>query len=108
RRLADLRRFARTAVLYPLLVAAFAYVMFVLSLWYLQPSIQQAYESFRVPANSLNETLVRWGRTALIWGPLLPLVVMLPVLGLWYWSGRALRQDEGFARHLLASMRLVK
>jgi general secretion pathway protein F len=108
RRLADLRRFARSAVVYPLLVAAFAYVMFLLSLWYLQPSIHQAYEAFRVPANSLNDTLVRWGRTALIWGPLLPLLVALPVLGLWYWTGRALRQDDGLARHLLTSTRLVK
>lgn len=108
RRLGDLRRFARAAVLYPLFVAGFAYVMFLVSLWYLQPSIQQAYEAFRVPGNSLNETLVRWGRTALVWGPLLPLAVVLTVLGLWYWSGRALSRDDGLARNLLASTRLLK
>ena len=102
RRMADLRRFARAAIAYPLLVVAFAYVMFVFSLLYLQPSIHQAYESFRVQASPLNQTLVTWGRSALIWGPLLPLAVILPSAALWRWSGRAIRQD-GASRNWLAS-----
>ncbi len=107
RRMADLRRFARAAIAYPLLVVAFAYVMFVFSLLYLQPSIHQAYESFRVQASPLNQTLVTWGRSALIWGPLLPLAVILPLAALWRWSGRAIRQD-GASRNWLASTRMLK
>ena len=83
RRVAQLRTLARTAIMYPLVVALLAYGLFVLSITRFQPLVSTAYAQFRVPQNSLNHLLLRLSGSVSIWGPILPLVLVL-LLALWW------------------------
>jgi general secretion pathway protein F len=108
RRAAELRRLARAAIVYPLSVALLAYGLFILSILRFQPLVSEAYQTLNVPPNRLNRALVNLGETANIWGPALPLFVLLPVGIWWYWSGRAKQLHGRLGERILPTARLIK
>ena len=95
RRAADLRRMTRAAMVYPMVVALLAYGFFIVSITRYQPGVSAAYESLHVPADEVNRTLSNWGRSATSWGPVAPLLALVPLGLWWYRSGCATYRGAG-------------
>lgn len=108
RRAAELRRLARAAIVYPLSVALLAYVLFILSILRFQPLVSEAYQTLNAPPNRLNHALVNLGQSASIWGPALPLLVLLPLGFWWYRSGRTGQLQAVRREGILPTARLIK
>ena len=98
RRAAEMRRMTRAALAYPVFVALLAYVLFLISVTRFQPVVGGMYEAMRVRSNPLNTTLIEWGRTAWTWGPLVPVVLLVPLAVWWYRSRHAAYQESGILR----------
>ncbi len=97
RRLADLRRLTRAALVYPLFVAFAAYGLLAYGLTAFQPTIRQTYASMGEQPSQLNLTLVKIGEIASDWLPWIPVVVLLLILAWWYRSTRATAVEPRFS-----------
>jgi len=100
RRLAQTRRMVAASLLYPLLVLLLAWGFFVFYTVRLAHGFLFLVNDMGISGDFF-ATLDRWGQSAHVWGPILPLVVLL-LLGLWWMgSGRASLADPGTAGILL-------
>jgi len=89
RRVAELRRAVGVALVYPIVVLAVAYGLFVLTVTHLAPETLRAYENLTSSSDPFLASIVGLGRTAKWWAIWPPLVVVL-LLGIrWCRSGRA-------------------
>jgi type II secretory pathway component PulF len=101
RRLAEMRRIIGLAIVYPLAVLLLAHGLFVFFVLHVAPELQTAYAELRARPNRLLDWFVAIGDSAHIWGPAVPVIVLL-FAGLWWrHSGRALLVHPGRAGRLL-------
>lgn len=81
---AGLRRQMRIACIYPVIVSALAYLLFVGVVWGLVPRLNEMYASIRLPPSGLSAMLSRWQQSVVWWGPAAPAVVVAVVLAIWW------------------------
>jgi type II secretory pathway component PulF len=98
RRTAELRRFTRSTMVYPVGVALMAFGLFVASLIYFQPRVGAMYESMKKPASQINTQLTALGETAFAWAPWVPLVILATFALAWFFSNRATAGDPLLVR----------
>lgn len=84
RHMADLRATTGVALLYPLLILLLAWASFLLYIIALVPSLT----TLDVMGRALPDWLVRIRGSATIWGPLVPLLVVLALVAWWFLSAR--------------------
>lgn len=84
----ELRRSIGQALVYPLMVLLFGYVLFLGYLVLFMPRLRAAFESLGVGGSGVARWLERLGDSVPYWGPLVPLVVVCGVAA-WLWMGRA-------------------
>jgi type II secretory pathway component PulF len=97
RRIAELRRLSRVAMLYPVFVAFLAFGLFVCGMVWFQPRVTHMYESMDLAPSPLNLQLAELGRTAPTWAPWIPLVAIV-ALALWWYSSRRTTLRTGWLR----------
>jgi len=90
RRVALLRRSIGVSLLYPLIVLAVAYTLFVFVVGFWVPVMLDAYDAFDLSTAGVREPALAIRQSAVWWVPVLPLVVLLAVVIWWYRSGRAI------------------
>lgn len=83
----ELRSAIGLALLYPLLVLLVGYGAFLLMVVDVAPKLAEAFTSFRVGGGGAARGLARMGESVLIWGPILPILLVLGVVA-WWISGR--------------------
>jgi len=89
RGLADLRRLVAVGFLYPLLVFLLAWGLLVLFVTAVAPRLVSILEGFGAPTVGLLRPLAHSAASAVIWGPLVPVVILI-LSGIWWFSsGRA-------------------
>jgi type II secretory pathway component PulF len=88
-RTAELRRAIRASMIYPVVIALIAYLMFVLALVRFQPLVSATYKSLEVPSSRFNQAMVALGQSAHIWAPATAVVALALIGFWWYRSGRA-------------------
>ena len=101
RQVADLRRLVAAGFLYPLLVVFLAWGLFVLFVTAIAPRLVSILEGFGAPAVGLLRLLPRWAESAVIWGPLVPAVILILSGVWWFASGRAAMVEPRRAAALL-------
>jgi len=89
RRIAELRRLNRAALVYPMTIAFLAFAVFVASLVWLEPRITTTYELMDEPPSAINLLLDRLGQSAPYWAPPIALAAIAAVAVWWYRSTRA-------------------
>ena len=100
RRQAELRRVVGLAMLYPLMVLGLADALLIGFVTLVVPRFQEAFASLGLPSHASLRFLGWLGRTAMVWGPIGPLILI--AIGLaWAYSGRAARLQPGWARRVL-------
>ena len=97
RRIAELRRLSRVAMLYPVFVAFLAFGLFVCTVVWFQPRLTRMYEAMDVAPSSLNLQLAELGRTAPTWAPWIPLVAVAALV-LWWYSSKQSMLRQGWFR----------
>ena len=85
RRLSELRRVVSMAALYPFLVLLLAYGLFVLFIAQVVPNLVTAFEGHET---FLLRALMAIGRTAHIWAPIVPILLLLLAVLWWYQMSR--------------------
>lgn len=100
RRRAELRKLVGAGILYPLIVVALAYALFVCLVFWLTPLTLAAHEDLTGRSDAVMAGLDWLGRRAQWWAIPLPLGAAV-VLGAWWCrSGRAPSSHDGAARPL--------
>jgi len=89
RRTAQTRRSVAMAALYPLLVLIAAWGLFAVFAHALAPRLLGLFVDLDVSEQGIFAMLARWGRLAGVWGPAVPLAVLIFAGVWWYASGRA-------------------
>jgi type II secretory pathway component PulF len=89
RRVAELRKTVGAALLYPLVVLAVAYAIFVFLVTRLSPVTSRAYEDLTRTSEPILSGLTWLGQTAVWWAIWLPLAVALLLGAWWHRSSRA-------------------
>jgi general secretion pathway protein F len=100
RRITDVRRLTRAAMLYPMFVAFLAFGLFVCGVVWFQPQVAHTYEMMELPAAPLNLFLVDLGRTATTWAPWIPLAALVALAWWWYRSTRITSNPSRWWRFL--------
>lgn len=101
RRLTQSRQMVIASLLYPLLVFLIAWTLFVLFVAWYAPSVAPQFEAMVPKASQPLVWLASLGRSAIVWGPAVPLVVIV-LAGLWWWqASRAALVQPRAARLLL-------
>jgi len=95
RRIAELRRAVGMALIYPLVVTAIAYGLFLLTLIKLAPAMAGAIEDMTRKTDPLLAAMVWLGETALSWAIWPPLIAVVVLAVGWYRSGRAAWRRSG-------------
>lgn len=85
---AELRRALGLALLYPMMVLMFAYGLFVLFVMLIAPRLVTAFGSLRLPTLGLLQFLTGLGDSVVLWGPIVPAIIILIALW-WLVAGRA-------------------
>ena len=93
RRVVEMHRGIRTAMVYPLVVTAFAFASFVLLVTQLAPIIHSAYQDLTSASDPFLEKLVWLGQSAKWWGTGIPIAAAI-LLGAWW---RRSEQAPGIA-----------
>jgi type II secretory pathway component PulF len=91
---ADARRAVGLALLYPLMVVMVAYGLGLAFILILAPRLAEAFHSLGLRPMGFLEALARSGDTAIYWGPIVPIVLLL-LAARWVWSGRSMAMDSG-------------
>lgn len=84
RRVADLRRLARGALAYPLVVLSVAYGLFLFSLVNIVPALATAYDDWDLPRGMVVESMTRLHATLASWWFVPPLFLVAYLL--WEWT----------------------
>ena len=88
----DLRRRIVDAMVYPLIVSLLAYGLFVLVISLVSDRVDQICRMLNLPASRLVQTLAFAARLHPFWYLIPPLIVLLLII-LWVWNGRAAAMD---------------
>lgn len=88
RRISEMRRAVGMALIYPLIVAAVAYGLFVLTVTQLAPMVSFAVKDATRTTDPLLAKMVWLGETAPSWAVWPPLIVLVALAVAWYRSGR--------------------
>ena len=91
RRVAELRRVTAMAMIYPLIVVALAFVLFVFLVTRLAPTTLYVYQDLTSHSDAFLSWLVWLGQSANWWAICLPVAVVVLLGAWWYRSGRAVR-----------------
>jgi type II secretory pathway component PulF len=94
RRLAETRRAVALSFIYPVLLLCFAWGLFAFSVDKVAPAVANAFYAQRVPGGAFVQRIAHLGKSAHIWGPLGPAVIVLLAIAWWIISGGA-RVVEG-------------
>jgi general secretion pathway protein F len=94
RRLAETRRAVALLFIYPVLLFCFAWWLFSFSVEKIAPSVATAFEAQRVPGGDFVRWMAHLGKSAPIWGPLGPVIIISLAIAWWVVSGGA-RVVEG-------------
>jgi general secretion pathway protein F len=94
RRIAEMRRAIGTALVYPCVVLALAYGLFVFTVTRLAPVTAHAYEGLTLSSDSLLATVARVGEAAGSWAIWPPVVALVALAVSWY-RGRRLPLGPG-------------
>ena len=89
RRVAETRRAAIVALVYPLLILLLAYLSFLFLVTHFAPVTLRAYEDLTQRSEPLLSTFVWLGQSAKWWAVWLPLALLLAYAYAWYRSTRA-------------------
>lgn len=101
RRLAETRRMVTAGFLYPLLVLLLAWVLLIFFVRSIAPGLLALSRDFGVSSHVMLD-LVAWLRgTAHLWGPAVPMVVVLAVAGWWSFTSRCAMLQTRWADVLL-------
>ena len=92
---AELRRSIAVAFIYPTIVVAMAYSLFIFTMVYIVPGVLDAYVTLTDAAPLALSAVASLAGTIYIWGPLVPLAAVLMFSWWWYRSGRAIRALRG-------------
>jgi general secretion pathway protein F len=84
----EMRRVVGLALLYPLLVLTFAYVLLLGFLWFVLPPFLSTFDVLRLPSRRVLFLLSELARTVPYWAPIPPIVLALLAIT-WLVSGRA-------------------
>ena len=103
RGMAELRRAIGLSLLYPALVLAMAYGLFVAFVVALAPRIEEAFRSLELPTAGASGVLARIGEAAPYWAPIGPALMALAAVA-WSRSGRALVLQSGRLGGLVARL----
>jgi general secretion pathway protein F len=85
RRMAELKRIMSLAAIYPLVVVALAYGLFMFFITQILPTIFDVFEGH---PPRLVQGLLDLGKSVHLWGPVFPIVALLAAIGLWQAIGR--------------------
>jgi general secretion pathway protein F len=94
RRLSETQRTAVIAATYPLLVVLAAWCALVFFACVLAPQLAAAFVAFGVPAQRFFTTLAWAGQSAWLWGPIVPLAIIV-LLTAWWWACTRTTTIEG-------------
>jgi len=100
RELVELRRQITLALLYPLIVAALAYLLFVVVIVDLADRLRETYELFRIPIDWPLAIVVRVGDAAVHWWWILPVCLGIAVVWWMMTGGVHILSFEGPSRPL--------
>jgi len=103
RRLADTRRAAILATIYPLLVVAIAWIGFVFSCTLLAPRMMAAFNELGLPGTRFLGWLTWIGQNGVLWGPLLPLAIVALAVLAWLGATRSGGFLGGLADNITAA-----
>ncbi len=98
RRMAEMRKLIGAALIYPLMVLALAYAVFVFQVTRLIPVMSRTYADLTGDTDALLTALTWIGDTAIWWASLMPIAIVLLVGAWWYRSSRVIwsrRQRAG-------------
>ena len=101
RRVADTRRGVAAAAVYPLLVLMVAWGLFAFFAYFSAARMVGPLRAFDVGGRGLYEWLAFCGRSAMYWGPALPLLILVLAAAWWYCSSRAAIAEPRLAGRLL-------
>ena len=101
RRVAETRRGVATAAIYPLLVLMVAWGLFAFFTYFTAARIAGPLKAFDVGGRGLYEWLASCGKSAMYWGPALPLLILVLAAAWWYCSSRAAIAEPRLAGRLL-------
>lgn len=101
RRVADTRRGVAAAAVYPLLVLMVAWGLFAFFAYFSAARMVGPLRAFDVGGRGLYEWLAWCGKSAMYWGPALPLLILVLAAAWWYRSSRAAIAEPRFAGRLL-------
>ena len=77
RRMAQIRRDIALAFLYPALVLVLAWGLFAGFTVWMAPRVVSAFAEFHVRGVAVISTIASWGHWAILWGPALPILVIV-------------------------------
>jgi general secretion pathway protein F len=95
RQIGEMRRAVGMALIYPLVVTAIAYGLFLVTLVRLAPLVAGAIEDMRRSTDPLLAAMVWLGQTASSWAIWPPLIFLVVLAVAWYRSGRAAWRRSG-------------
>ncbi len=104
RRLAQIRRNVALAFLYPALVLVLAWGLFAGFTVAMAPRVASAMADFHIRGLAVASMFASWGHWAVVWGPALPILVIVWG-GVWAWRSRQAKTlDGGRARRACACL----
>ncbi len=104
RRVAQLRRLVTASLIYPIILLAIAYFLFVWTLSSVVPSILLSYSEFDIDVGWLIISLVRLCQSVPYWWPWPPIVAVVLLLVSWF-RGRTASFSCGSLGRILPSLR---
>jgi general secretion pathway protein F len=101
RYLAEARRMVLAGLVYPFIVFLVAWALFVFFILMIVPGLARVYDALDLDLGSVFGVLVAWGGSAAIWGPLVPIVVLILFVAWCIRAGRASLVQPRFAGPIL-------
>lgn len=93
RRVAEMRAIAGAALIYPIIVFLVAWLLLIGFVIYFAPAVAPSYHDFHAPSARWMTWIAQAGSSAVYWGPIGPLVVLMAFGVWWRMSRRALTLD---------------
>jgi general secretion pathway protein F len=101
RHLAEARRMVLAGLIYPLIVVLLAWALFVFFTLKIVPGLVRVYDMLNFDSGGLFDVLVRCGRSVGIWGPLVPIAVLILFVAWYVRASRASLVQPRFAGPVL-------